>query len=390
METLLYSKSAVVRQYGYYERPAFSPPRLEKGTGSEIPWTTFKSRMSPFLTVPVPNPESSGCEIIFTTKDVAWSTRDANMWIGSDSRKIEEIDDLTQEEGVFFFDTGLSLAKKLAENTGLGHTFAIGFNPKDIGTPGHHNVSRLHSHLRCYEFPDDVKSIEPKTWKEMSWYNRLTFIEPFAPIFYDFFRYYFSTRQSQAINADNTTFTNNIIAAQIPQGMEKNIFAEIQSFYAAAKTAHSLVFDIFTDGTIDPNTKRPIPRQKDEIKPRLEGFLSENNHIFSVDSQNILRHLALHIVPAEKRPENRDNFIEKPSHVFIDKGFSGAINIAYQPELCNFRLEFIPRVISSSSVAKTMFGYDAPTLMGAHVPANENHRAEVQRYIQSIHENLLG
>ena len=59
------------------------------------------------------------------------------------------------------------------------------------------------------------------------------------------------------------------------------------------------------------------------------------------------------------------------SHVYVTKGFAGALTIRHNSQTDIFNLEYLPRVITSSGVAKTMFGRDRPTIMGKHVPATD-------------------
>lgn len=370
IENLLFSNEVIHGQYGYFERPRFHSQRTEKNP--QLEWDKFRQTFQPFATVVLPTPaDGLPTEILFTGKDVGWCTRDANMWIGSNRRQIQEISGLTTMEGEAYFGIGLKLCREISQNSGINHAFAIGFNPLDLGRPGHHNVNWLHAHLHAYDDPLDTQTIQPKSWKGMHWFDRLTFAEPFAQLFFDYLKHIGGNMPEahfQAFQTVDAELSNGRICFPCDTSDPEKVFLELKAAYIAMRTEYERIEEIFTDKQLDPQTGRYIPFPQEIRHKRLDDFL-QNDTIYSARSRQLLKYLAQHLLVATPRPKERENYIKSASHAHITKGFAGAINFAYDFQEDKFRFEFLPRVITSSSVAKTMFGQEGATIMGAHKEA---------------------
>jgi hypothetical protein len=383
IRALLYKRDAIYKPYGYYERPVFHTPRAGKIVNFENRWDTFKSRFNPFLTMDLSPQLSSSTELFFTDKDVSWGTQDANIWIGGEDREINEVDDLTSEEARVFFNIGLKLCRNLKSYNGLDHSLSIGFNPGDLGLPGHHNVKRLHAHLRAYNDPYDLNKIERRQWKDMHWFDRLTFIEPFTQLYFDFIQHSLKQAPGNTFDEDKISDSEGVIDLPIIKTGESTFPNTLTHLYSSMKAEYKKIEDIFTGKELDPESDRYIPKEANEIEAGLESFFS-NQPYYSSESQQALYYLAKNIKKASKRPNVRDQFITDPSHVYITKGFAGALTVRHNSETDRFTLEFLPRVITSSAVAKTMFGRNEPTIMGKHAPATDIQIEKLEQFKQNI------
>ena len=304
---ILYKGGAIRKQYGYYERPVFnSQARAGREINAESSWDIFKTKFNPFLTIDLSQYFPTETELFFTDKDVGWGSRDVNIWIGGKDREINEIDDLTESEAKIFFDFGLTICRNLKKYNGLDHSLSVGFNLSDIGLPGHHNVKRLHAHLRAYNDPYDLEKIEQRKWKDMHWFDRLSFIEPFTQVYFDFISN--SLKQISRNIFDDIQMSEGVIDMPVKKGGEADFPATIINLYSSMKSEHQMIEDIFTAREIDPETSRYIPRERNEIEGSLSEFLSGRPY-YSDRSQQLLMYLARHIHHASKRPQSRERYI---------------------------------------------------------------------------------
>lgn len=390
INNLLYSKEVVEKSYGYYERPAFygeNSRSKNRPISSEV-WSNFKLHFNPFIEIDLENLTATPTEMLFTDKDVAWSTNDVNMWIGGEDRQISEIDNLLDDEGTVFFNTGIQLCRDLSIKSGVNHSFTIGFNPKDIGRPGHHNVLRLHAHLRAYDYSMDVDTIRKANWQNMSLVDRVTFQEPFTGVYFDFIREFLRKRNFYFFDPEQMTMSEGVILMPIRNFDKDNLFGAIKLLYRSLKTEYNTIHNIYTNDSIDPETNRYLPLEKIERQKKLNQFL-ETDNIYSDKSHALLKYLADHMRKASLQPNNRDNYFQDASHLYIDKGFAGAIVISYDREVDGYILQFLPRVLTFSAVSKTMFGIDKPTIMGEHKQAKNEQKDSINKYKQSILMNVL-
>jgi hypothetical protein len=249
-----YNRETVHREYGYIERPAFREHRVKNVKEFDPPWDEFKSVFSPFLEINT----HDGSEIIFTDKDVSWNVRDVNIWIGNRKKRIDEIDDLTDQEGSTLFDIGVDLCGELNNSTGLNHSLTIATNPLDIGMPGNQSVRKLHIHLRSFDDPADLRRIQKKSWKEMLWFDKLAFIEPFTSLYFDFAKNYLSTRDG-LFKSEDVSMLEGIVRFSTDPDKKHIFFPDLKDLYSEMKQEYSLVEAIFTDRKVDPVTDRYLP-----------------------------------------------------------------------------------------------------------------------------------
>jgi len=384
---ILFSEEVVNRKYGYFERPVFNKQKILKTAAKDQNWlwVDFERMFDPFARIDLSQHTDSDSEVLFTRKDVGWSTRDVNIWIGGNRRDINEIPDLTDQEGTYFFQQGLTLCRQLSQLNDHNYALSIGFNPRDLGMPGHHNIKRLHAHLRAYDDPLDIDSIKLRSWKEMTWFDRLTFTEPFARPYYDFMTNYHDNVGSAQFPGENIELNSGFISSYINPKQENAIFSSIKPLYSAMRAEYEGFQDVFTDKRIDSESGRYIPYPKPKRQRKFSELLKSYS-CYSDQSLNLLEYLVDNLYKAAARPSNRGDYIQEPSQLYITKGFSGAITFTYLRETDSFRMDFLPRVITSSAVAKTIFGIDRPTLMGAHVTATDTQRMAVTTLTRQINE----
>ena len=384
LNNLLYDSKAIRKTYGYYERPVFnSEQRLGKGTNYESQWAVFKSRLNPFISLDLAPHLSTKSEMLFTDKAVSWGTEDVNLWIGGEDREIMEVDDLTREEASTFFHIGLSLCKNLKYYNGHDHALSIGFNPGDVALPGHHSVGRLHGHLRAYNDPYDLNRIQARRWKDSHWFDRLTFTEPFTQVFYDHIQNYLDAVQDDVFDRDNLRISNGVIDMPMRPGAEGGFPSALIALYSSMKKEYQAMVNIFTQKVIDPETDRYTPNGASEILAGLDAHFSSTLH-YSEKSRGLLYYLGRRIKRATKRPQLREQYILDSSHVYLPKSFSGAFTIRHNPEQNNFGVEFLPRVITTSAVAKTIFGNNMPIIMGRHIPATDEQYEKLAQFKEDV------
>jgi len=131
---------------------------------------------------------------------------------------------------------------------------------------------------------------------------------------------------------------------------------------------------LFTDRTIDSSTNRYIPREEKERASLVEEYINNNKDWLSPEAIGLLEHLARNIKHARG-----DNFRDMSSaeEVWLTKGFAGMINLSFSHNSNNVRLDILPRVMTTSSASKILFGQDQPIVLERGTKYASDHEREV-------------
>src|SRR6266702_2079733 len=277
---------------GIVTMPTYHEPRMSNHEANVMPWHMFEEGIQPIHKV-----ESSVSDIsyLLTPKNLGWGVEDVTIFAGEEDRQIDEIDDLTDEEGREFFTLNSTLAQALVqEKQTEAVSVAIGFNPYDFSI-SHHSIQRLHSHVRTMPHEADLSRRTRYTWRQLDRFDRLAFIEPFADLYHD----YITEKVGQAL------FSGHIIGAPerrlgytslaFEADSLSAIYPDLKRLYVALKGEYENVAAIFTDGTKDP-LDRYVPRPLEDRKRLLADFLLVNRGVYSERSKKILAYLGEHLL----------------------------------------------------------------------------------------------
>lgn len=344
-----------------------------------IEWDEFRVRIRPFGAVALP---STNLDCLFVPKTVPWGTEDVTVFVGEDDRRINEIDDLTDHEGKEFFGFNFGIARGLVDKTDRQSIqVSIGFNAQDLSI-GHHTVLRLHSHIRSLNGIDAARR-QRLSWREMDRFSQLSFIEPFAPLYHD----YITNAIEEGALAGFLTGAPSAYPGYTSMVLERrdeleNIFPDIKSLYQGMKSEYEVIADIFSDGTIDQDTQRPLPRPRAERELLLDQFLKSRDGFYSDESVRTLKYLVEHIQKAVPRGQLTD--ISSAAMAYITRGFAGGMTFAFTADDM-VRFDFMPRVITTSAVTKTMLGQGLPTRIDKSGSAASDEEKEIaERYYKDI------
>ncbi len=162
------------------------------------------------------------------------------------------------------------------------------------------------------------------------------------------------------------------------------IYPDLKQLYTALKDKYENVAAIFTDGTKDP-LDRYVPRPLEDRKRLLADFLLVNRGVYSERSKKILAYLSERLLPAEARDPANPRDMSTMGKVYATRGFAGAFNFTFDTQ-GKVRMDFLPRVITTSGITKTIMGADLPgVITKTKSPATAEERAITRRY----HERLL-
>jgi hypothetical protein len=112
----------------------YAPYFLTNQEANELPWGEFAQNRHVLVASPI---KGTGLEALVISKSVTWSDRDANIYVGSPSRDIRSLLDLTEDEFVLVFREQLRLISGLAGEIGEDVYSTHGFNPEDSSPDGH-------------------------------------------------------------------------------------------------------------------------------------------------------------------------------------------------------------------------------------------------------------
>lgn len=368
---------------GEFEPPKFSEPQIEKSEVNNLSWKEFKEEIRPLAVINVPGIDA---EYLITPKNVPWALQDVNVYIGAANKDYFELSDLNENEGRTFFDVNGSIAKGLLADQNFSEThISIGFNPDDF-SPGHHSVKRLHSHIYVADNPELQGQIKKREWAGMNKNEKFTFIEPFSQVFYEYLEYLLKTGiveegfiQGEIEN--NPGYLSFYVEKDIDP-ME--LFNLIKKIYLELKKEYDNFLEIFTDRSLDPETERYIPRPVEERLVLLESHLNNRPGVFSQESKKILSGLAQNLVSALPKKDG-GTMVDSNETLWISKGFSGAFTQSFKLNEDLSRIDYFPRVVTTNTVEKTIFGKDHPTVIKRDIKnATENDFKLMDQYHQAV------
>lgn len=97
----------------------------------------------------------------------------------------------------------------------------------------------------------------------------------------------------------------------------------------------------------------------------------------------VLRYLAEHIRTAVPRQHPTD--INSSAMAYLTRGFAGGMTFAFAEGVNVVRFDFIPRVITTSAVTKTMMGQGLPTRIDKTAePASPGELAVARAYYEEV------
>jgi hypothetical protein len=375
-------RSARALNMGVLTMPTNTPARMEASTANELPWTIFRESIGSMGTLRI---DKTGLECLVVPKNIGWSTEDVTIFAGEEHKEISELDDLNIDQGSAFLGVNFFLAEKLLETNDANLIqMSIGFNPGDFST-GHHTVNKLHSHIRRVPHAIDLQRRVPHSWNELRRFDRMAFIEPFAPLYYDFIKH--STKHGILADYlwDEPSANLGYTSLKLHRGVElAYAFPELKNLYAMMKEEYKIIASIYTDNTRDPQTDRFIPRPQNE---RLELFhaFANSRSFYSDTSLNTLLYLANNIKQAVPRNEDNPYDMSSTAMIYISRGFAGALTFNFERAKEYVGLDFFPRVISTTPVGKTILGSQLPTVINKTIEsATEKEKTVTTAYHQQI------
>ncbi len=371
---------------GVLTMPMYHEARMSNEEANAAPWKVFQQKMRPLGTVSFEN--TDGAEYLLTDKDVAWGVEDINIFVGQEGRDIRELCDLSDEEGTKFFKINFLLAEGLLNKTSSQATqINIGFNPGDVSV-GHHSILKLHSHVRSVPHEVDLSRRQQYNWDELERFDQMAFIEPFADLYHDYVRVAldkgllrdFLVAPPERRLGYTSLFLNR--GGDLPE-----LFPDIKKLYIGMQNEYNRAARIFTDGIKDPRLNRYIPRPLHDRTRLLEAFFKDSGDIYTDKSRSLLEYLCKHIVEAETRDIDNPRDMLSAHQIYISRGFGGALTFSFdKADNSRVRMDFLPRVITTSGVTKTIMGDTLPTVIARTKSLVSKSEREITA---TYHQNII-
>ena len=356
----------------------FSPPQhhemqMTRQESHELAWNDFKEKMRPLCVFQMPN----GLECIVISKYAPWSRQDVSLFAGTEQRGINEVFDFENNEGSSFFDINFYLAKDILSNDDVSKmNVTIGFNPEDFSL-GHHSVKRLHSHVYVSEGEKlEGGAIKETDWKSLEKPERLMFVEPFSAVYHDQIKKMLEAGllNRNVLESEISEHIGYIGFEFTPGTSSGEIFEFTKKLYTACKSEYDAIADCFIKKQTDSETERFAPRDREERWRLLIQYL-DRNKTYSDESQKLLESLA----------ERLESAMDPNKAMWFTRGFSGAITFIIEKDNPSIRMHFLPRVVTTSGVEKTIFGSDHPTrIKRSPEPATGEDRKIMYEYQEQI------
>jgi hypothetical protein len=373
-------KKAKTLNKGIMVMPQFFPPEMTSTETNTLSWRDFKQRMHPIGQLILPG---TSIECLVTPKNIGWCAEDINTYVGTDDRQINEIDDLEDEEGIAWFNVNFEIAEYLLNNARPEMQINIGFNPQEFSV-GHHSVARLHSHIRGIGHELDSLRRRKQSWQEFDWFDKLGFIEPFSIVHNDFINNLIASGRLKSFLYGYSTQELGYSTMLLKRGSDlSQVFPEIKDMYHAMKEEYSYLEDVFTGKLMDPKSGRYIPRPEPERIRRLMSYIDDRGSWLSKESIDKLNYLAQYIRIAE--PRNKPREIRNAATAYITRGLAGAMTLSLHDGEEQVRFDFLPRVITTTGVTKTISGRNMATIIAKEKqPAEKHEREVIEQYQQDI------
>lgn len=370
---------------GILTMPAYEQQRLSSEALNQTTWLRFKEAMSPFGMVRFDTDDEA--EFILTPKTMGWGIEDANIFVGHADRQIQELTDLSPQEGAHFLELCYTLARGvIARQHTPQSQISIGFNPNDLSI-SHHSLLRLHAHVRAAPHPLDLKRRTVYQWSELDRFDRMAFVEPFSVLHHDFLQALTARGLFEGLidrplesGVGYTTFSLS------PEADFLELFVSLSTAYAAMRKEYEMIAQIFTDGRKDTTLDRFIPRDITERRHLLAAFLESHGSIYSARSQQLLSYLSEHIDHAQPRDADNPRDMSSNGKLYITRGFAGALTFHFDRDSDAVKMDFLPRVVTTSGVTKTIMGDRLPTVIAK---TRSEATAEEHAITKDYHQELM-
>jgi hypothetical protein len=366
---------------GVLRTPKFFESRLTSAEANKAGWEGFKQGVNPFLTI-----QNDGrVEFALAAKNAAWGSKDLCIYAGGPNAEIEEIKDFTLAEGISFFELNFHLAQEVLKHGNQEVHVSIGFNPDDLGLVGNHSIRRLHSHLYVVSGEDLVNTRTRVNWKDMDWYDRLSFVEPFYCLHHDMLKHLVENRHllGQFLSRDGVEDNNGYSSVYLKKSDSlSGFFGDLDQVYKTMKKEYAVVEKLFTDKALDEETGRYRPLPEEVRVENVEKYLETADYL-SEQSKKLLRYLAHNLKQATPGREKR--VIDSSGNAWLAKGFAGAMTFTFLAESDEVRMDFIPRVMTTTGVTKTVTGKGNPSIIErVKRPATSEERVVMDDYHELI------
>lgn len=368
----------------HFPVPEYYPHAMSNDEANHLPWSEFTNRIrvaEKYRTTP------TKLELLLTPKTPPWTNKDCNIFIGSPERKIATVLDLTDDEGQVFFDMNFTTALQLIQGSEQSVHVAIGFNEQD-NLPGQHSIrERLHSHIYIPSDPELLAKTSLLSFRDMSWFDRMSVIEPLTQLYADYCQYLLLQGLFQdTIQSPSVTMAQGYFSFMLRKNLNigRTVFPPFKQLYAAMQSKYGDIESLLTNKEVDPNTGRYIPSNQKVREKNVEAFITENCIWLSPLSQELLMYLAKHIKQAVKRTPTTKS-ISSASHIFLTKGFAGAVNFAFEKDTDTVRVDILPCSLTTSSMNKVLLGYQTPGIVarGQYQATHEDY-ATMQLYTDAL------
>lgn len=365
-------------------RPLYFYPPMTNSEANSVSWPEFKNRILPLARVIL---EGSSLEYLITPKCYSYGQRDVSIFAGKNEHDISTLTDFTELEGNNLFLINQILVNSLLNSGNNTVQITIGFNPGDMLLIGNHTLKRFHSHTYLVEEKTMNDNLKQVTWNELNWFDRLSLIEPFNKILHDFLRsqakksklfpeMQFSDEVQENLGFSSVYFKN---ASDF-----QNLFPSLVNLYVQMCQEHKRIESIFTNWDLDPSTERYIPKEKADRQSSLKKYLDEQDYLSS-DSVCLLEYIANNLILGKSGREKAQIF--KANQVWFAKGFCGALTFSFSKQLPGFRLDIIPKAITTACSSKTLCGVDRPVVFSkAKTPATNKELLEIRQYWRDIQD----
>ncbi|GAB3862098.1 hypothetical protein ACFPIJ_47025 [Dactylosporangium cerinum] len=343
------------------DTPRYAPDYLPAEVADRLPWERFRDTAPTLAQTPVPG---TALEALVVPKTVTWSDRDVNIFVGDPrAAPIRSMLDLDTAAFVAVFGWHVAVALRISAVLSRDVYVTHGFNPIDTAPDAHSVAAKFHTHIHI----PDLTHRRPVRQGDLTHFERLALIEPCASITTDLVRHWCTTCRS----TDSPTVGRWIVTAgfgyvSITTPLDGSLDEDLRCLHAVLTVLHNRyreLVGVFTDGQVEQATGhcRLVPLPPAERLRRLAAFEATSPAGWSAESLAVLHHLAHRLVPAAARDTPRSTRIASAAQAWLAKGLSGALNLVVPADGSTLRIDFAPRVISTSGATKVIS--DGPTLI---------------------------
>ncbi|MEV6928105.1 hypothetical protein AB0M46_26890 [Dactylosporangium sp. NPDC051485] len=337
--------------------PRYAPDYLSATIADQMPWDRFRD-IAP--TIAQTLVAGTALEALLVPKTVTWSDRDINIFVGAPATPgavpLRSMLDLSAAAFVAVFGWHIVVARRVSAALGRDVYVTHGFNPTDTAPDAHSVAAKFHTHIHV----PDLAHRRPVRPAELTHFERLALIEPCASIATDLVRHCLATCSSTDTSVvGRWTVTGGFGHVSITTPLDGRLGEDLCCLHTALAVLHDHyreLVEVFTDGQLEQATGhlRFVPVAPAERLRRLTAFEAISTVGWSAESLAVLRHLAGRLVPATARDTPRSTCIASAAQAWLAKGMSGALNLVVPADGSALRIDFAPRVISTSGATKVV------------------------------------